>query len=71
MSSHYLTDKPEYEVIEILRNTLTKDEFAGYLKGNVLKYIFRAGKKIGEPLSKDLDKAVDYITWWKGHNLDG
>ena len=31
-------------------------------KGNVIKYICRAGNKEGESEIKDLNKALDYIT---------
>ena len=30
--------------------------------GNVVKYVCRAGKKEGEPILKDLNKALDYLT---------
>ena len=46
-----------YEAIEIIRNTLTPEEFRGYIKGNVLKYTIRAGKKAGASEAKDLAKA--------------
>lgn len=29
--------------------------------GNVIKYVTRAGKKQGEPIEKDLQKAIDYL----------
>jgi len=68
MNEHYKHPKPEYEVIKILQARLTKEEYAGYLKGNVLKYIFRAGTKPGNPLKQDLDKAEQYLQWYKEHN---
>lgn len=68
MSDYYKTDKPEYEVINILQAKLTPEEFAGYLKGNVLKYIFRAGKKPDNPLLSDIKKAEQYLQWYKEHN---
>ena len=33
------------EVINIIENCLTEDEFKGYLKGNIIKYRMRAGWK--------------------------
>ena len=30
---------------DVIRNTLTSDEYIGFLKGNILKYRLRAGKK--------------------------
>ena len=37
---------------------LSKDELIGFCKGNVIKYIVRAGKK--DDALKDIDKAIDY-----------
>ncbi|KMO85860.1 hypothetical protein AB840_11335 [Megasphaera cerevisiae DSM 20462] len=31
--------------ISVMRSILTPDEFIGYLKGNIIKYAMRAGKK--------------------------
>ena len=33
------------EVIDIIRASLSEAEFAGFCKGNVIKYLLRAGKK--------------------------
>lgn len=52
---------PGQQVIDIIRATLTPEEFAGYLKGNVLKYRLRAGEK-GDPV-EDLGKAAKYRAW--------
>lgn len=48
-----------YEVIDVLQDSMTTEMFAGYLEGNVLKYIMRYKKK-GKPL-QDLEKAVWYL----------
>lgn len=37
------------------------DEYKGFCKGNVIKYVVRAGKKGGESAVKDYSKAVDYL----------
>jgi len=37
---------------------LSKDEYIGFCKGNVIKYIVRAGKK--DDAKKDIAKAIDY-----------
>ena len=37
---------------------LSEDELIGFCKGNVIKYIVRAGKK--DDAVKDIDKAIDY-----------
>lgn len=55
--SHYTDGK--LEVIDILKDKLTSEEFKGFLKGNVLKYTFRAGKKDNE--AEDLKKAQWYL----------
>lgn len=36
---------PNTEAIEIIQLALTPEEFEGYIKGNILKYRLRAGKK--------------------------
>lgn len=40
------TDSP-YEVIKVLRAWLTPEEYVGFLKGNVIKYVARARMKGG------------------------
>lgn len=36
---------PDMQAIDVIEATLTPAEFAGYLKGNALKYRLRAGDK--------------------------
>ena len=55
--AHYLHGKKE--TIEVIRDCMTSDEFHGYLKGNILKYVSRYKFK-GEPL-EDLQKAQWYL----------
>jgi hypothetical protein len=55
--SHY-TDGG-IETIDYLKAKLTQDEFAGYLRGNILKYVSRAGKK--DDVAQDLKKAQWYL----------
>lgn len=50
--------------IDIMCLNFSRDEFIGFCKGNALKYILRAGKKEGEPVDKDLTKALNYIEIW-------
>lgn len=54
--SHYkdMTIQP-WEVMEAV---LTYEEFVGYLKGNIIKYSLRQGKKAGADY--DGDKAMHY-----------
>lgn len=47
------------ECIDAIRAALTPEEWRGYIKGNVMKYIWREMLKGGE---QDLDKAVWYLT---------
>ena len=55
--AHYLKGKKE--TIEVIQDGMTDDEYHGYLKGNVLKYVSRYKFK-GEPL-QDLEKAQWYL----------
>jgi hypothetical protein len=48
------------ETIDFIRAKLTPDEFRGYLKGNVLKYLTRAGHKGNA--NEDIDKMVWYAS---------
>jgi len=50
---HYDNGK-DYDVIDII-----KDYQLNFNKGNIIKYICRAGKKDNE--IKDLEKALDYL----------
>lgn len=59
--SHYAG---KIEVIDYIRDKLTPEEFKGYCKGNVLKYISRAGKKKTASKAEDLQKAEVYLKWW-------
>jgi len=47
------------EAIDLIEMSMTKEEFLGYLKGNVLKYIIRYKHK-GKSL-EDLDKGKWYL----------
>ena len=49
---------PGVEAIDIIRATLTPEQYKGYLLGNLLKYRLRAGNK-GDAL-QDLAKANWY-----------
>jgi|TARA_R110000803_G_scaffold95372_3_gene163320 hypothetical protein len=42
--NHY-TENKELETIEIIQNELSHDEYIGYLRGSIMKYLSRAGKK--------------------------
>ena len=72
MKKYDVVEHPEHynegmiEVIEAM-TALPIDEFRGYLKGNAMKYVFRAGHKQDDnkdrtlQAKEDLDKAIWYI----------
>lgn len=43
---------------DVMQAVLTEEEFVGFLKGNIIKYSMRDGKKIGA--EKDGEKAFHY-----------
>ena len=59
-------DKPTHytsgavECIDAIRSALTPDEFRGYLKGNIMKYVWRERLKNQD---QDLQKAAKYLEW--------
>jgi len=55
--SHYMLF-PDMEAIDVIKAALTPEEFAGYCKGNALKYRLRAGEK--GPVEKCIAKANWY-----------
>ena len=56
--SHYT--KGAFETIEIIKDKLTPEEFKGYIKGNIIKYITRESHKNG---NEDLRKAQWYLNY--------
>lgn len=52
------------ETIAYIQAKLTAEEFAGYCKGNALKYISRANYK--KNATEDLRKAFWYLKWIAG-----
>ena len=61
---HY--NKTNRECIDVIQDSLTKDEFIGYLKGTIIKYTYRYPDKNGQ---EDLEKAVWFIN--KLRNQEG
>lgn len=60
-----IDNQPHYknqgiEPIDLMRENFSKEEFAGFLQGNVLKYMLRYKDKNGV---EDLKKAKTYLTW--------
>ena len=58
---HYT--KFDVEAIDMIEMSMTSNEFLGYLKGNVLKYIIRYRHK--GKAAEDLGKCLWYLTWLK------
>lgn len=56
--SHY--NAGSIETIDYLRETMSTEEYRGFCKGNVLKYVSREGYKNG---LEDLKKAQKYLEW--------
>lgn len=48
-----------YECIKVLKAWMTPDEYKGFLRGNVIKYICRVGKK--DEIVQELKKAKWYL----------
>lgn len=70
-----MSDEPKYYVNGGLsplsafkQGLLSREEYTGFLKGNIIKYVIRAEHK--EDAIKDLDKAIDYINHYK-NLIDG
>lgn len=64
-SPDLLDNQPHYknqgiEPIVLMKTNFSKEEFAGFLQGNVLKYMLRYKDKNG---IEDLKKAKTYLTW--------
>jgi hypothetical protein len=51
------------EVIDIIRSSMTKEQFIGYCKGNSIKYRLRAGKK--DDALQDILKAEQYELYYR------
>lgn len=55
---HYAAYK--IQPIEFIKSVLTPEEFTGYCKGNILKYVSRERLKNGK---EDLEKARQYLSF--------
>jgi hypothetical protein len=55
--NHY---KGEIECIAAIKASMSQQQFKGYLKGNVMKYLWRYDRKNG---LDDLQKADVYLQW--------
>ena len=55
-----------FEAIDVIKLVLTDEEYKGFLKGNILKYQLRLGKK--DDVSKEIEKIEDYKRELKNEN---
>lgn len=55
---HY--KKAGVEPIDLMKQNFTKEEYSGFLQGNIIKYLLRFKRKNGV---EDLKKALTYLTW--------
>lgn len=58
LMGHY--QKMGIQPFAVMRLLLTKEELRGFIKGNIIKYTMRSGKKPGQSAQDDLIKARDY-----------
>ncbi len=70
--SEYMISSDHYsggiETIDYIEDKLTKEQFEGYLLGNVLKYLSRYNKK--DKSINDIKKAMTYLYWMIDHEKD-
>jgi hypothetical protein len=59
VSKPYHYNNGSIEAIDAIKASTTNQEFQGYLKGNILKYLWRYGYK-GKPV-EDLKKCAWYL----------
>lgn len=59
-ATHY---KGAVEPLEVMTKIMSREEFIGFLKGNIIKYSYRAGRKVGESWDKDRNKFIVYSDW--------
>ena len=61
--AHYMNGKKE--LIDIMHELLTPEEFTGAMKFNIIKYTDRVGLK--DDPEQELDKAINYTDYLKMH----
>jgi hypothetical protein len=65
-NAHYR--QGDIECIDAIRAALTDEEWRGFCKGNVLKYVWREKHKGG---NETLVKAQDYLRWAVAGKAEG
>jgi hypothetical protein len=51
-----------------MRANTTEAQFLEFCRLTALGYVARAGKKPGNPMSQDAEKAIWWLTWMAGHD---
>lgn len=62
---HY--NQSSIECIDALASALSPEQLEGFIKANVIKYLWRSNHKNGR---EDLQKAFWYLRWFLGHTND-
>lgn len=62
--AHYNLNEHGIECIQAIEASMSKEEFQGYLKGNIIKYLWRYKNK--GKAKEDLEKAAWYLNKLKG-----
>lgn len=68
-NEHYM--EMPVEPFDLMRVLMTKEEFLGFLKGNIIKYALRAGRKKGVSADDDVDKYTYYKELYKELTIKG
>lgn len=67
LAPYTLSDSTHYDTlhqpIETMQANMTPEAFRGYLRGNIIKYTCRMGRKDGEAELKEAKKIQDYAKW--------
>jgi len=66
-SKHYMIG--EKEPIEIMQEAFTHEEMTGFLKGNIVKYVLRFGRK--DDVRREAAKIEQYAKWLRVHVSGG
>ena len=62
LSEHYDAHyQGDVQPIELMQSTMSAEAFMGYLRGNIIKYACRLGKK--DDVAKETTKILRYAEW--------
>jgi len=59
--NHPMHYSGKVEAIDCIESAMSPEEFRGYLRGNCLKYLYRAGRKGEGKAAEDLAKCDWYL----------